>query len=110
MTSRTTELDYYQQALRGSEKVLGKTHPDTLNTVTNMAVTYKKTGDFAKAEEGFRRALDGHEKSLEKGNQSTRKFARGLALLLETIGTRKQDLRKVLGAYPHLMQAESWDL
>ena len=27
---------YYQQALRMQEKVLGKTHPETLNTITNI--------------------------------------------------------------------------
>ena len=31
-------LNYYQQALR--EKVLGKTHPDTLDTIIHMAITY----------------------------------------------------------------------
>ena len=30
-------LDYYQQALRVQEKVLGKTHPSTLITIMNMA-------------------------------------------------------------------------
>ena len=33
-------LNYYQQALRGQERVLGKTQPYTLGTVMNMANTY----------------------------------------------------------------------
>ena len=32
-------LDYYQQALKGQEKVLALTHPDTLRTIMNMACT-----------------------------------------------------------------------
>ena len=53
-------LDYFQQALMESEKVLGKTHPDSLMTMYNMANTYTKVKDYAKAEEMFRLALDGY--------------------------------------------------
>ena len=38
---------------------MGKTNPSTLMTITNMALTYKKTYDFTKAEEMYRLALDG---------------------------------------------------
>ena len=45
-------LDYHQQALRVQEKVLGKTHPDTLTTIKNTAhVCQKGMKDFTKAEE-----------------------------------------------------------
>ena len=57
-----------------------------------------------------RQALDGYEKSLGKQHESTKRCARNLAVLLEEIGTRKKDLRKVLDDYPHLEQAESWDV
>ena len=77
------ELDYYQQALRASEKVLGKTHPDNLDTIMNMAGVYMDgTKEFAKAEEMYRRALDGYEKSLGRDHEDTKNCARGLALLL----------------------------
>ena len=33
-------LDYFQRALRGKEKVSGKTHPDTLMTIMNVAMAY----------------------------------------------------------------------
>ena len=33
-----------------------------------------------------------------------------LAILLEEIGTRKKDLRKVLDEYPHLEENEDWDV
>ena len=56
-------LDYYHQALRASEKVLGKTDPHTLDTIMNMAVAYKDgLQDFPNVEEMYRRALDGYEK------------------------------------------------
>ena len=55
-------LDYYQQALRGKEEVLRKTHPDTLITITNMAGVYMQDlKDFTKADEMYRRALDGYK-------------------------------------------------
>ena len=47
------------------EKVLGKTHPDTVDTIVSMADMYMEgTTDYAKAEEMCRLALDGFEKSL----------------------------------------------
>ena len=105
------ELGYYQQVIRVQEKTLGKTHPDTLKTIMNMSITYKDgLKDFMKAEEMNRQTLDGHEKSLGKENEETMNCARNLAILLEKIGTRKKDLRKVLDDYPHLEQAESWDV
>ena len=89
---------------------MGKTHPSTLTTIMNMAVTYKDgLKDFTKAERMYRQALDGYEKSLGKEHKSTKRCARNLALLLEELGTRKKDLRKVLDDYHHLEQAESWD-
>ena len=98
-------------ALRVQEKVLGKTHPETLSTIMNMAVTYKNgLEDITKAEEMYRQALDGYEKSLGKELEKTKKCARNLAILLEEIGTRKKDLRKLLDDYPNLEQAESWDV
>ena len=104
-------LDYYLQALRMQEKVLGKTHPDTLDTIYNMAITYGDgLGDQAKEEAMYGLALDGYEKSLGKDHKYMRKCARNLATLLEKIGIRKEDLRKALDDYPHLEQAESWDV
>ena len=66
-------LDYYQQALRMQEKVLRKTHPDTLNTIMNMATLYMdRKKDLRKAEEMYRLAPDGHEKSLGKNHEDTK--------------------------------------
>ena len=70
-------LDYYQQALRGKYKVSGKTHPDTLRTVMNMANAYQDvTKDFTKAEEMYMLALDGYERSLGKEHKRTKECAK----------------------------------
>ena len=58
----------------------------------------------------YRQALDGHEKSLGKEHEDTAMCARNLAILLENIGTRKEDLQKVLDDYPHLAQDKEWDI
>ena len=48
--------------------------------------------------------------SLGKNHEETNRCAKNLAILLEEIGTRKKDLRKVLDDYPYLELAESWDV
>ncbi|GMH50091.1 hypothetical protein TL16_g00691 [Triparma laevis f. inornata] len=53
-------LEYYERALKGSETVAGKTHPETLDIVTNIAGVYHVLKD-EKAEELYPRALEGYE-------------------------------------------------
>ena len=75
-------FDYFHQALRADEKVLEETHPDTLSAIVNMASTYQQgVKDFAKAEELYRFALDGFEKSLGKDHEETKNLAMGLTRL-----------------------------
>ena len=95
-------LDYYQQALRASEKVLGKTHPDTLGTIMNMAKAYQVgLKDFTKAEEMYRLALDGFEKSLGKNHEDTKMCARNLAILPRELAKR----------HPHILtDNEDWGI
>ena len=77
------ETGYLKQVPRGEERVLGKTHPDALATIMNMATVYMEGSKvFTKAEELYRQALDGYEKSLEKDHKDTKKCARNLAILL----------------------------
>ena len=76
-------LDHYQEVRSVQEKVLEKTHPDTLTTIINMAGTYIKTENSTKVEETYRFALDGYEKSLGKDHQDTKDYVRGLNILLE---------------------------
>ena len=77
-------LDYHQQALRGEEKVLGKTHPDTLRTIMSMAKMYA-TGmqGFTKAGEIYRLALDGYKKPPKKNHEHTKSCAKNLEVLYE---------------------------
>ena len=103
-------LDYYQQALRVQEKVLGKTHPSTMGTVMNMAITYMDgLKDFEKAEEMYRLALDGYEKSVGADHKDTELCARNLAVLLQAVGGRQADLQEVLDAYPHIKDRSDWN-
>ena len=83
------------------QEVLGKTHPDTLKIITHMAVVFEVgLKDYVKAGEMYRRALDGYEKSLGKKHESTKRSAMNLALLLETVGSRKQDFGRCLMTIP----------
>ena len=96
-------LDYYQQAGRDKDKVLGKTHPSTLMTIMNMAVAYNAMKDFTKAEEMFRLYLDGREKSLGKDHEDTKMCARNLARLLCFHLKLKEKTRELAKRHPHLL-------
>ena len=67
-------LDYYQQGRRVQEIKLGKTHPDTLMTIMNMASTYKDgLKDFTKAERMYSRlwmATRNHWENNMRGRRS----------------------------------------
>ena len=98
-------------ALRVKEQVLGKTHPDTLDTIYNMANTYcDGMKDFTKAEEMFRQALDGRERSLGKEHESTKRCAANLAILYFQGAPSKEKLRKVVNDYPHLLTLEEQNI
>jgi tetratricopeptide (TPR) repeat protein len=95
-------LEYYKRALKGSEKTLRKTHPDTLSTVMNIGAAYNDgMKDYEKAEELYRRALEGYEAQLGKDHEDTKMCANNLALCLEA------RLRKVLDEYPHLITSDA---
>ena len=73
-------LNYYQQALWAHEKVLGKTHSDTLRTIMIMVIAYfEGLEDLKMAKELFRLALDGYEKSLGKDHEDTKICVKNLA-------------------------------
>ncbi|KAA8903433.1 hypothetical protein FN846DRAFT_813895 [Sphaerosporella brunnea] len=64
-------LKWYQRALDGYEKTLGKDHPSTLDTVHNMACVFASKGEYGKVLEWYQRALDGREKTLGNDHPST---------------------------------------
>ena len=100
-------LAYYQQALRGGEKIQWKTHPDTLRTIKNMAGVCVGFEDFVKAEEMQRLALDGYEKSLGKDHKHTKWCAWNLAVLLAQSSKDRRNMRELVREYPHLMDTNS---
>ena len=76
-------LDYYLQAPRVQGKILRKTHPHTLDTITCMAIVYGDgLGDRVKDEEMQRLALDNYEKSLGEEHEDMKHCAFVLAMLL----------------------------
>ena len=88
------------------EKVLGKTHPETLMTIVSMAIVYEDgLEDSTTAEETHRLALDGHEKSLGKDHKDTNNCACGLGILLARKMKDKEKTRALVAEYPHLMHA-----
>ena len=104
-------LGYYQQALRVGEKVQGKTHPDTLGTIMNMAITYEEgLKDFKKAEVMYRQALDGHEKSLGNQHEYTKDCAMNLSILYFQGAPSKEKLRELVTDYPYLLTLEDQNI
>ena len=101
--------DYYQQALRVQEKAMGKTHPGTLPTIMNMACTYHGgLKHYAVAEEMYRLALDGREKSLRKDHEDIKLCAEGLAQPLACMKS-KYGTKQFVPRYLHLLDAHKWD-
>ena len=104
MEDYAAALFYYQQALRASEKVVGKTHLDTLMTIMNMAGAYMDgLKDFTKAEEVLMRALDGYERLLGKDSQETKTCAKNVARLQVVSKPDKHKLRDIVKSYPFLL-------
>jgi tetratricopeptide (TPR) repeat protein len=79
-------LEWYQRALDGYEKTLGKDHPSTLSTVNNMAIVFRSQGEYDKALEWYQRALDGYEKTLGKDHPSTLDTIHNMAVLFKIQG------------------------
>ncbi|OQN95386.1 hypothetical protein B0A48_18634 [Cryoendolithus antarcticus] len=75
-----------RRALEGCEKVLGKEHPDTLASVSNLALVLQYQGKYEAAETMNRRALEGCEKVLGKDHPDTLTSMSNLALVLQYQG------------------------
>ena len=95
--------------MKEKEKTLGKTHPDTLDTVMNIAAAYHiGLKDYRKAEEYFQRALKGYEAQLGKNHESTKRCAMNLAVCFAKVGEKKK-MRAIMDEYPHiLVKQSSW--
>ncbi len=76
----------YRRALEASERVLGPEHPDTLNSVNNLAVLLMSQGDYAGAAPLYRRALEARERVLGPEHPDTLTSVNNLAHLLNIQG------------------------
>ena len=74
-----------QQAL-GSERVLGKEHPDTLKSVNNLAALYQRQGRYSEAEPLYKRALEARERVLGPEHPDTLVSVNNLAALYQAQG------------------------
>ncbi|MCP4702881.1 MAG: CHAT domain-containing protein, partial [Gammaproteobacteria bacterium] len=75
-----------QRALRVSEQVLGKEHPDTLTSVNNLAGIYRVQGRYGEAEPLYLRALRVSEQVLGKEHPDTLISVNNLADLYRVQG------------------------
>ncbi|KAF3922111.1 hypothetical protein ABW20_dc0110461 [Dactylellina cionopaga] len=64
-------MQWYQQALAGKEKALGKDDPDTLITVNNIAEAFSYQGKYDEAMKWHERVLTGKQMVLGKDDPST---------------------------------------
>ncbi|KAF8538700.1 hypothetical protein BDD12DRAFT_884441 [Trichophaea hybrida] len=95
-------LEWYQRALDGKEKTLGKDHPSTLSTVHNMALVFGSQGEYGKALEWYQRALDGKEKTLGKDHPSTLTTVNNMASVFD----RQGDYGKALEWYQRALDGK----
>jgi tetratricopeptide (TPR) repeat protein len=83
------------RALEGCEKELGEQHPDTLTSVSNLALVLQYQGKYDEAEKMNRRALEETEKKLIKDHPNTLNTVYTLAYLLH----RRKRYNEALGLY-----------
>ncbi|KAM6516645.1 hypothetical protein FALCPG4_014823 [Fusarium falciforme] len=76
----------HRRALDGCEKVLGREHPDTLTSVSNLASVLQSQGKYAEAELMNRRVLEGSEKVLGGEHPDTLTSVNNLGLVLQYQG------------------------
>ncbi|KAL9591591.1 MAG: hypothetical protein Q9179_007568 [Wetmoreana sp. 5 TL-2023] len=75
-----------RRALDSREKMLGKEHPNTLTSVSNLASVLRCQGKYEEAEQMNRRALDGKEKVLGEEHPDTLTSVNNLASVLYNQG------------------------
>jgi tetratricopeptide (TPR) repeat protein len=64
-------LDYWEESLRTSRKVLGEEHPDTATSYGNLAGLYRSTGEYEKALPLYEKSLLIREKVLGEEHPDT---------------------------------------
>ncbi|KAJ5703166.1 hypothetical protein N7488_010714 [Penicillium malachiteum] len=61
----------HRRALEGYKKVLGREHPDTLTSVSNLGSVLDSQGKYEEAEVMYQRDLEGCEKVLGREHPDT---------------------------------------
>ena len=79
-------LDLAQKVKTNAEQTLGKEHPETLNSVNNLAVLYQAQGRYALAEPLLKRALEARTRVLGKEHPSTLISVNNLGFLYQAQG------------------------
>ncbi|KAK8092629.1 TPR-like protein [Apiospora kogelbergensis] len=75
-----------RQALEGREAELGKRHPHTLASASNLALVLQDQGQYREAEATNRRVLDAYKKELGMQHPSTLTSVSNLAFVLQEEG------------------------
>jgi tetratricopeptide (TPR) repeat protein len=78
--------EVHRQTLKLREKVLGKEHPSTLSSMSNLALVLRDQGNYKEAEEMHRQTLELKEKVFGKEHPSTLSSMSSLALVLSDRG------------------------
>ncbi|GMI08780.1 hypothetical protein TrLO_g10156 [Triparma laevis f. longispina] len=103
-------LEYYERALKGSEKAMGKNHPDTLGTMMNIAIVHEAAGEFKDAEEIYQRTLEGHVSLLGKDHEDTKDCVTSYMSCLEdcdNLNNNEKRIEELLREYPWLDELSS---
>ncbi|OAQ69057.1 kinesin light [Pochonia chlamydosporia 170] len=91
----------YRQTLQLHEKVLGKSHPDTLSSMNNLAEVLSDLGKYKEAKQMHWQTLQLKEKVLGKEHPSTLNSMNNLAGVLLNLGKSKE---------AEQMQRQEWKL
>jgi tetratricopeptide (TPR) repeat protein len=100
------------EVIETREKVLGVEHPDTLISVSNLALVLQYQGKYEAAEEMNRRALEGREKVLGVEHPDTLTSVDNLALVLQHQGkyeAAEEMNRRALEGYEKVLGVEHPD-
>jgi hypothetical protein len=79
-------LTLEEQALAGYRRVLGEDHPDTLESMNNLAVTRRNLGDLQGARSLHEQALAGYRRVLGEDHPDTLQSMNNLAVTLGDLG------------------------
>ncbi|KAJ6255791.1 hypothetical protein Dda_9472 [Drechslerella dactyloides] len=86
-------MRWYERALAGKEKTLGKDHPDTLDTVHAIASVFNSQGKYDEAMRWYERVLAGSERALGKDHLDTLTTVHNMALVFYRQGKYDEAMR-----------------